>query len=224
MEYAAEGTIAPMVACARGAGSTPLPGRPRTAFRPRPIRTSYEPRRRPGHAETLAASAPAADARWDLARFDAEVRESQARPLGGLRGAAQRAPTTPGTPAAARASERYMRNHMDLNVLEAAQRFPELSEIETLDTGKPLQETLVADAASGADALEFFGNLAGTIAGERMQFGADWAYTMRVPLGVCVGIGAWNYPTQIACWKGAPALACGNVMVFKPSEETPLAR
>jgi betaine-aldehyde dehydrogenase len=98
----------------------------------------------------------------------------------------------------------------------------ELSEIETLDTGKPLQETLVADAASGADALEFFGTLAGQIAGERMQFGADWAYTMRVPLGVCVGIGAWNYPTQIACWKGAPALACGNVMVFKPSEETPL--
>ena len=99
----------------------------------------------------------------------------------------------------------------------------ELSEIETLDTGKPLQETLVADAASGADALEYFGMLAGSIAGERMQFGDDWAYTIRAPLGVCVGIGAWNYPTQIACWKGAPALACGNVMVFKPSEETPLA-
>src|SRR6056297_994766 len=98
----------------------------------------------------------------------------------------------------------------------------ELSEIETLDTGKPLQETLVADAASGADALEYFGMLAGSIAGERMQFGDDWAYTIREPLGVCVGIGAWNYPTQIACWKGAPALACGNTMVFKPSETTPL--
>ncbi len=103
------------------------------------------------------------------------------------------------------------------------ERNRELSEIETLDTGKPLQETLVADAASGADALEYFGMLAGSIAGERMQFGDDWAYTIREPLGVCVGIGAWNYPTQIACWKGAPALACGNVMVFKPSEETPLA-
>jgi betaine-aldehyde dehydrogenase len=45
---------------------------------------------------------------------------------------------------------------------------------------------------------------------------------VREPLGVCVGIGAWNYPTQIACWKGAPALACGNAMVFKPSETTPL--
>lgn len=45
---------------------------------------------------------------------------------------------------------------------------------------------------------------------------------MREALGVCVGIGAWNYPTQIACWKAAPALACGNAMVFKPSETTPL--
>ncbi len=45
---------------------------------------------------------------------------------------------------------------------------------------------------------------------------------MREPLGVCAGIGAWNYPTQIACWKAAPALACGNAMVFKPSETTTL--
>ncbi len=50
----------------------------------------------------------------------------------------------------------------------------------------------------------------------------NWVYTRREPLGVCVGIGAWNYPTQIACWKGAPAMACGNAMVFKPSETTPL--
>jgi betaine-aldehyde dehydrogenase len=44
----------------------------------------------------------------------------------------------------------------------------------------------------------------------------------REPLGVCAGIGAWNYPLQIACWKSAPALACGNAMVFKPAELTPL--
>ena len=121
------------------------------------------------------------------------------------------------TPGAERG--RILRRAADL--IRARNR--ELSVIETLDTGKPLQETLVADAASGADALEYFGNLAGTLAGERVQFGADWGYTVPVPLGVCVGIGAWNYPTQIACWKAAPALACGNVMVFKPSEETPLA-
>ena len=102
------------------------------------------------------------------------------------------------------------------------ERNRELSALETLDTGKPLQETLVADATSGADALEFFGGLAATLNGEMIDLGGDWAYTRREPLGVCVGIGAWNYPTQIACWKGAPALVCGNSMIFKPSEVTPL--
>ncbi|SFG96303.1 betaine aldehyde dehydrogenase [Palleronia marisminoris] len=103
------------------------------------------------------------------------------------------------------------------------ERNRELSIIETHDTGKPLQETLVADATSGADALEYFGGIANGLTGEHIQLGDDWAYTIREPLGVCVGIGAWNYPTQIACWKAAPALACGNAMVFKPSENTPLA-
>ncbi|WP_417700981.1 betaine-aldehyde dehydrogenase [Pseudophaeobacter sp.] len=98
----------------------------------------------------------------------------------------------------------------------------DLSVLETYDTGKPLQETLVADATSGADALEYFGGLAASLTGEHIQLGEDWVYTIREALGLCVGIGAWNYPTQIACWKGAPALACGNTMVFKPSEATPL--
>ncbi|WP_088623500.1 betaine-aldehyde dehydrogenase [Oceanicola sp. 22II-s10i] len=101
-------------------------------------------------------------------------------------------------------------------------RNEDLSELETLDTGKPIQETLVADASSGADALEFFGGIATTLNGEMIPLGDDWAYTRREPLGVCVGIGAWNYPIQIACWKAAPALAAGNAMIFKPSEETPL--
>ena len=99
-----------------------------------------------------------------------------------------------------------------------------LSEIETHDTGKPLSETLVADAASGADELEYFGGLAGTLTGEHIPIaGGDFVYTRREALGVCVGIGAWNYPIQIASWKAAPALACGNAMVFKPSEMTPLS-
>lgn len=97
-----------------------------------------------------------------------------------------------------------------------------LSELETLDTGKPIQETTVADATSGADALEYFAGLAPTVTGETMPLGRDFVYTIREPLGVCVGIGAWNYPTQIACWKAAPALAFGNAMIFKPSETTPL--
>ena len=98
----------------------------------------------------------------------------------------------------------------------------ELSVLETFDTGKPYQETSVVDATSGADALEYFGGMAATLTGAHIQLGEDWVYTRREPLGVCVGIGAWNYPTQIACWKGAPALACGNTMVFKPSETTTL--
>ena len=102
------------------------------------------------------------------------------------------------------------------------ERNQSLSELETLDTGKPIQETLVADATSGADALEYFGGIAASITGETVPLGDDFVYTVREPLGVCVGIGAWNYPTQIACWKAAPALACGNAMVFKPSELTPL--
>lgn len=100
----------------------------------------------------------------------------------------------------------------------------DLSVVETHDTGKPIQETLVADATSGADALEYFGGMAATLTGDHIALGGgDFVYTVREALGVCVGIGAWNYPTQIACWKGAPALACGNTMVFKPSETTPLS-
>ncbi|MBU3259129.1 betaine-aldehyde dehydrogenase [Roseovarius sp. PS-C2] len=115
---------------------------------------------------------------------------------------------------------RVLRRAADL----MCERNHDLSVLETRDTGKPLQETLVADASSGADALEYFGGLAASLTGEHIPLpGGDWAYTMREPLGVCVGLGAWNYPTQIACWKAAPALACGNAMVFKPSETTPLS-
>ena len=102
------------------------------------------------------------------------------------------------------------------------ERNRDLSILETYDTGKPLSETLYVDATSAADALEYFGGLAGSLTGEHIPMGANWAYTVREPLGLCVGIGAWNYPTQISCWKGAPALACGNAMIFKPSETTPL--
>ncbi|MBJ2150741.1 betaine-aldehyde dehydrogenase [Paracoccus sp. IB05] len=102
------------------------------------------------------------------------------------------------------------------------ERGEELAQLETLDTGKPIQETRVADWPSGADALEYFAGLAPTVTGETIPLGQDMVYTIREPLGVCVGIGAWNYPSQIACWKSAPALAMGNAMVFKPSEVTPL--
>jgi betaine-aldehyde dehydrogenase len=101
-------------------------------------------------------------------------------------------------------------------------RNKELAELETCDTGKPIQETLVVDVASGADCFEYFAGLAQSLSGEHIDLGAQaFGYTRREPLGVVAGIGAWNYPLQIACWKAAPALACGNAMIFKPAELTP---
>ncbi|MFO1211000.1 MAG: betaine-aldehyde dehydrogenase [Amaricoccus sp.] len=120
------------------------------------------------------------------------------------------------TPPAQRA--RVLRRAADL--IRARGR--ELARLETLDTGKPIQETLVADWPSGADALEWFAGLAASLSGDATDLGGDFLYTRREPLGICLGIGAWNYPSQIACWKAAPALACGNALVFKPSELTPL--
>ncbi len=103
------------------------------------------------------------------------------------------------------------------------ERNQELSELESLDTGKAIQETIVADALSGADCLEFFGGIIAGITGDYIDLGGDYAYTRREPLGVCFGIGAWNYPIQIACWKSAPCLAAGNAMIFKPATPTPLS-
>jgi betaine-aldehyde dehydrogenase len=103
-------------------------------------------------------------------------------------------------------------------------RNQELAELETRDTGKPIQETRVVDVTSGADCLEYFAGLAQSLCGEHLDLGPGaFGYTRREPLGVVAGIGAWNYPLQIACWKAAPALACGNAMIFKPAELTPLS-
>jgi len=102
-------------------------------------------------------------------------------------------------------------------------RNDELAELETRDTGKPIQETRVVDVVSGADCLEYFAALAQSLSGEYIDLGKlAFGYTRREPLGVVAGIGAWNYPLQIACWKSAPALAFGNAMIFKPAELTPL--
>ncbi len=102
------------------------------------------------------------------------------------------------------------------------ERNDELAHLEVLDTGKPIAEAKAVDVLSGAECVEYFAGAAATLHGQHLDLGASFAYTRREPLGVCAGIGAWNYPIQIACWKSAPALACGNAMVFKPAELTPL--
>ncbi len=103
------------------------------------------------------------------------------------------------------------------------ERNEELARLEVLDTGKPIAEAIEVDVLSGADSIEYFAGLAASLHGEHFDLGPSaFAYTRREPLGVCAGIGAWNYPIQIACWKSGPALATGNAMVFKPAELTPL--
>ncbi|GAB3048978.1 betaine-aldehyde dehydrogenase [Stenotrophomonas tumulicola] len=98
-----------------------------------------------------------------------------------------------------------------------------LARLETLDTGKALSETTTVDIVTGADVLEYYAGLATAIEGNQVPLReSSFFYTRREPLGVVAGIGAWNYPVQIALWKSAPALAAGNAMVFKPSEVTPL--
>lgn len=95
---------------------------------------------------------------------------------------------------------------------------------ETLDTGKAWSETSTVDVVTGVDVLEYYAHLiAGSQPGENTRLRADaFVLTSHEPLGVCAGIGAWNYPIQIALWKSAPCLAAGNCMVYKPSEVTPL--
>ncbi|ETN43355.1 uncharacterized protein HMPREF1541_02514 [Cyphellophora europaea CBS 101466] len=104
-------------------------------------------------------------------------------------------------------------------------RNDELARVETLDTGKPFSETSTVDVVTGADVLEYYANLiaSGGLNGESFRLrDSAWVYTAKEALGVCAGIGAWNYPIQIALWKSAPCLAAGNAMVYKPSEVTPL--
>ncbi|WPP00273.1 betaine-aldehyde dehydrogenase [Pseudomonas sp. HR96] len=103
------------------------------------------------------------------------------------------------------------------------ERNDELAALETLDTGKAYSETRYVDIVTGADVLEYYAGLVPAIEGEQIPLrDSSFVYTRREPLGVTVGIGAWNYPIQIALWKSAPALAAGNAMIFKPSEVTSL--
>ena len=98
------------------------------------------------------------------------------------------------------------------------------AELECLDTARPFNETLYGDIKSGYDCLEYMSGLAGTgLNGVSVPLeSGNWGYTRREPIGVCVGIGAWNYPLQSAVWKSAPALAAGNSIILKPAPETPL--
>lgn len=101
----------------------------------------------------------------------------------------------------------------------------ELSQLESLDTGKPLTETSTIDVPFTVDHFRYFAGWATKLSGETLPVsfpGNYLAYTRREPVGVVGAIVPWNFPLMIASWKLAPALACGNTVVLKPSEITPL--
>jgi aldehyde dehydrogenase (NAD+) len=99
----------------------------------------------------------------------------------------------------------------------------ELALLETMDNGKPISETTNADLPLVIDCLLYYAGWADKIHGETIPVrGEFFNYTLREPIGVVGQIIPWNFPLLMAAWKIAPALACGNTVVLKPAEQTPL--
>src|SRR5262245_38528716 len=99
----------------------------------------------------------------------------------------------------------------------------ELAELEALDSGKPVTENARIDIPMAADCFQYYAGWATKITGETIPVrGSFLNYTLREPVGVCGQIIPWNFPLLMACWKVAPALACGNTVVLKPASWTPL--
>ncbi len=104
-----------------------------------------------------------------------------------------------------------------------AARADELAKLESLDNGKPLREARI-DLREAIDAFHYYAGWATKIEGETIPVrGHVLNYTLREPVGVVGAIIPWNFPLLMAAWKVAPALACGNAVVLKPAEQTPLS-
>ncbi len=104
----------------------------------------------------------------------------------------------------------------------------EFAQLESLDNGKPLAVALAADVALTVDHFRYYAGWATKVEGETIPInsgdGAAYLdYTMREPIGVVGQIIPWNFPLLMAAWKLAAALACGNTVVLKPAEQTPLS-
>src|SRR5581483_2437351 len=99
----------------------------------------------------------------------------------------------------------------------------EVAELETLDNGKPIFESRYIDMPMVIDVLRYYAGWATKIHGETINtFENAFTYTLREPVGVVGLIVPWNFPLLIASWKLGPALACGNTIILKPAEQTPL--
>jgi acyl-CoA reductase-like NAD-dependent aldehyde dehydrogenase len=99
---------------------------------------------------------------------------------------------------------------------------PELSQVEALDSGKPIALASGEIWAAG-EAFRYFSGWPTKVFGETNPTDDKmFVYSLREPVGVCAGIIPWNFPLIMAAWKVAPALAFGNTVVLKPAEQTPL--
>jgi aldehyde dehydrogenase len=97
-----------------------------------------------------------------------------------------------------------------------------LAVAETLDNGKPIRESIVADLALCVDHWRYFAGCIRAEEGHISEIDGDtYAYHIPEPLGVVGQIIPWNFPLLMAVWKLAPALAAGNCVILKPAEQTP---
>lgn len=100
----------------------------------------------------------------------------------------------------------------------------ELAALETLDNGKPINDSRAADLPLAIDCLRYYAGWADKIHGDTIPIRGDYfCYTRREPIGVCGQIIPWNFPLLMVAWKWGPALATGNTIVMKPAEQTPLS-
>jgi len=104
------------------------------------------------------------------------------------------------------------------------QHAEELAALETLDNGKPIRDARAADIPLVIDCLRYYAGWADKFHGDTIPIrGNYFCYTKREPVGVCGQIIPWNFPALMVAWKWGPALACGNTIVMKPAEQTPLS-
>ena len=105
------------------------------------------------------------------------------------------------------------------------QRAEAFARVESLNCGKPYARALADEIPAIADCFRYFAGAArcmsGTVSNEYLA--GHTSMIRRDPLGVVGSIAPWNYPLMMAAWKTAPALAAGNTVVLKPSEQTPLS-
>ncbi|HET6266864.1 MAG TPA: aldehyde dehydrogenase family protein [Acidobacteriota bacterium] len=100
----------------------------------------------------------------------------------------------------------------------------EMAYLETIDIGKPISESRNIDVPFVAELFYYYAGWANKYHGETIPVKGNYLnYTLREPLGVVGAITPWNFPILLACWKIAPALAMGNTVIHKPSEQSSLS-